>query len=50
METPDRYVAVVERWLADGRVDAGAGGAVPWAEWVSGTDAATGSSEVASVA
>ena len=39
METPERYVAVVQRWLADGRVDAGAGGSVPWAEWVAGTGA-----------
>ncbi|MGA0830644.1 MAG: alpha/beta fold hydrolase [Nitriliruptoraceae bacterium] len=52
METPDRYVAVVERWLADGRVDAGAGGAAPWSEWVAGAGAGTepGSAEVASVA
>jgi len=56
MEAPERYVAVVERWLADGRVDAGAGDgdAVPWAEWVAGTDArleaGAAASEVASVA
>ena len=51
METPERYVDVVTRWLADGRVDTGAGDAVPWAEWVAGPGAdAAGPSEVASVA
>ncbi len=33
METPDRYVAVVRRWLADGAVSPADGAAVTWTEW-----------------
>ncbi len=35
MEAPERYVAVVSRWLADGTVASdAAAGVVPWGEWV----------------
>ena len=46
METPDRYVAVVQRWLADGRVDTGAGGSVAWGDWVAGAGASAGRADV----
>ena len=49
MEAPDRYVAAVGRWLADGHVGADAGDAVPWAEWAAADGAGVGASEATSL-
>jgi pimeloyl-ACP methyl ester carboxylesterase len=50
MEAPERYVAVVDRWLLDGHVDVGAGSCVPWDEWVAGAGAGSTAAGIASVA